>query len=71
MYKSVEKKFTDTDIKEIIEKEIKIDVLMQLPIEKRNKYIKDIYQHTAVSIRQLAKVLGTGKGIVEKAVRSS
>lgn len=37
-YKSVEKKFTDTDIKEIIEKEIKIDVLMQLPIEKRNKY---------------------------------
>ena len=40
-----------------------------MPTETRNKGIKNIYQRKGVSIRQLARVLGIGKTIVEKAVK--
>jgi len=40
-----------------------------MPIEKRNKLIKEIYQRTGVSIRQLARVLGIGKNIIERALK--
>ncbi|SNS53041.1 REP element-mobilizing transposase RayT [Anaerovirgula multivorans] len=64
------KKYTDTSLKKIIEKDIRIEDLVHLPIEKRNKRIKDIYRNTEASIRQLARVLELGKGVIEKAVKS-
>ncbi len=63
------KKYTDAILKSIIEKEISIKALLEMPTETRNKGIKDIYQRKGVSIRQLARVLGISKTIVEKAVK--
>lgn len=63
------KKYTDTILKSKIENEFKIKELSEIPKEERDRVIKDIYQHTGVSIRQLARVLGIGKTIVEKALK--
>lgn len=46
-----------------------MDALLDMVPEERNKVIKDIYHQTGVSIRQLGRVIGIGKAIVEKAVR--
>ncbi len=37
--------------------------------EKRNKLIYNIRKDTGASIRQLSRVLGVGRGVVEKATR--
>ncbi|WP_110942820.1 transposase [Geosporobacter subterraneus] len=67
-YKPVTK-YKDEVLKSILEKEIKIKALAEMPIEERNRIIRDIYLRTGVSMRQLARVLGIGKTIVEKAVK--
>ncbi|MBC3888422.1 transposase [Acetobacterium paludosum] len=43
--------------------------LGELPFEKRNQLIRQIQQETGSSIRQLSRVLGLGKMIVEQAVK--
>ena len=42
---------------------------MDLAIEERNKQIREIYLQTRVSIRQLGRVLGVGKGVIENALK--
>jgi len=67
-YKPI-KKYTDATLKNILEAEFNVDTLREMVPEERNKIIKDIYCRTGVSIRQLGRVLGIGKAIVEKAVK--
>ncbi|NPV45299.1 MAG: transposase [Firmicutes bacterium] len=62
-------KYTDMSLKTILYKKFNIENLEELPIEERNKKIKEIYEKTGVSIRQLARVLGLGKAVVEKAIK--
>ena len=67
-YKQV-KNYTDASLKQLIEKDISIEELVNLHTGIRNKIIMDIYQDSEASIRQIARVLGLGKGIIEKVVK--
>jgi putative transposase len=46
-----------------------INDLMDVSKDQRNQSINDIYQSTGASIRQLARVLGVGKSVIERAVK--
>ena len=67
-YKPI-KTSNDNTLKEIIQKEYKINNISKMSIKERNKIIKKIYNETETSIRQLSRILGIGKTIVEKAVK--
>lgn len=64
------KKYNDDTFKRIIYKKYVIDDLVKLPIKERNKIINDIYNEMDVSIRQLSRVLGVGKSVVERAIKT-
>ena len=66
---NVIKRYNDNTLKEIIEKEYNIDKLPKLSIEERNEIIKEIYDKTNASIRQLSRIIGLGKTAVEKAIK--
>lgn len=63
------KKYTESTIKEIIEKEIDLNSLKQLKIDERNTIIRRLYQDLDISIRQLSEAIGLGKNVIERAVR--
>lgn len=63
------KKCSDAILKKIIDEEFKINDFSNLPREGRDKIIKEIYLRTGVSIRQLGRVLGIGKTIIERAIK--
>lgn len=63
------KRYNDNTLKEIINREYDINKLNVIPKEKRNKIIKEMYSNKDTSIRQLSRVLGTGKTIIEKAIK--
>lgn len=67
-YKPV-KKYTDATLRSIIEMEVKIEVLLKMQAKERSRIIKDIYHRKGVSIRQLARVLGIGKAVIEKSIK--
>ncbi|MDD2497287.1 MAG: transposase [Desulfitobacteriaceae bacterium] len=60
-------KYTDEKLKnEILKVYTKSELIASLPKEERNKVIKEIKQYTGASNRQLSRVLGIGRGIVER-----
>jgi len=59
----------DKALRELIDKKYDVSQLAFLPAKERNALIKEIYYHTNASIRQLSRVLGLGRAIVEKAVK--
>ena len=63
------KKYTDTMLRNILQKEIDVSNLKEIPVKERDKIIKDIYHRKGISIRQLGRVLEIGKTIIEKAAR--
>ncbi|UWG96866.1 transposase [Dehalobacter sp. DCM] len=65
-------RFSDDEIRKIIREKYSImDSTKLLTKEERNTQINEIYNDTQVSIRQLGRVLGIGKKIIEKAVRQT
>lgn len=63
----VKMKYTDEKLRqEILKNYHEPEVIAGLPIEKRNKVIKMIKQTTGASNRQLSRVLGIGRGIIER-----
>ncbi|MEG6616740.1 transposase [Peptococcaceae bacterium 1198_IL3148] len=62
-------KYSDAMLQQKLQRELATLQLEKIPTTQRNEIIKLIYQRTGVSIRQLARVLGLGKNIVEKAVK--
>lgn len=66
------KKYTDDELKEKIKKHYDVvDIKKIEDREKLNKVILLIYNETGVSIRQLSRVLGIGKTIVENATKKT
>lgn len=63
------KKINDDSFKKIIQKKYEIDNMDKLSVEDRNRLINTIYNEMDISIRQLSRVLGVGKTIVENALR--
>ena len=62
-------KYSDTMLRNTVLSEIDINRLKEISIEERNKKIKQIYMKTGASIRQLERVLGIGKTVIQKAVK--
>lgn len=63
------RKYTDDGLREMICKQYNIDVLEELQLDEKKKLISKIYKNTGTSIRQLGRVLGVGKNIVERAIK--
>lgn len=63
------KKINDDSFKKIIQKKYEIDNMNKLSVEDRNRLINTIYNEMDISIRQLSRVLGVGKTIVENTLR--
>lgn len=64
-----EKRLTDGELKAIIGFLDKDGALFSNSLKKRDEIIKKIYESTGVSIRQLSRVTGKGKRIIERAVK--
>ena len=63
----VQIKYTDEKLRlEILKIYREPEVIAGLPKEKRNRVIKKIKQTTGASNRQLSRVLGIGRGIIER-----
>ena len=62
-------KYSDKQLKAELKKKYPIEEIEKMTKEKRNKLIYKIRKDTGASIRQLSRVLGVGRGIVEKATR--
>jgi len=67
-YKPV-KKYTDSDLRSMINKDVNVERLSELSVDERNKVIKGIYHNKNISIRQLGRVLGIGKRIIERTIK--
>lgn len=62
-------KYSDVELKNKITEKFDLDTIKQMDREDRNKTIKKIHGETNVSIRQLSRVLGLGKTIIEYALK--
>lgn len=60
----------DKNLKELISLEYNVSDLIELPVNEKCKLIKDIYRKKSSSIRQLSRVFGLGKTLVEKAIKN-
>lgn len=60
---------TDNKLTKIITDKYKVINLPELPFDKKKAIIKDIYIMENTSIRQLSRVFGMGKSIVEKVLK--
>jgi len=67
-YKDINK-YSDGELLELFKKKISIDEFCKIPLTERAKLIKDIYQETGASIRDLSRGLGIGRSIIERAVK--
>ncbi len=63
------RKFTDEEVTKIIKKITHIESIIKLPKKERDSIIIKIYNSTDTSLRQLSRVLGLSRGIVEKAMK--
>nr|WP_320024129.1 transposase [uncultured Acetobacterium sp.] len=62
-------KLSDAQLTDILRQNSEYRNLGELSVEKRNQLIRQIQQETNSSIRQLSRVLGMGKMIVEQALK--
>jgi putative transposase len=63
----VKLKYSDEDLKHlIVNTYAEPEMINSLPKKERDKIIKDIKQFTGASNRQLSRVLGIGRGIIER-----
>jgi putative transposase len=61
------KRYTDDVLRQIISEVIEIEKLPLLEIKTRNTVLRKIKNQTGASIRQLERVLGIGRNIIQKA----
>ncbi len=63
------KKYTDASLKELIHNQYNLEQFREMSPEAKNLVIKKIYQTTGASIRQIGRVMGIGKNIIERAIK--
>lgn len=64
------RKLTDEDAKKIIEDHCQLDHaldLQKVDLNKRNLYLKDLKEGYGLSIRQIERLTGIGRGIIQRA----
>jgi putative transposase len=59
---------TDRELAEIIQQNYEIMLTEKLTTEKRNLLNRQLYENEKTSLRQLARVLGVSKGVIERAL---
>ncbi len=64
-------RYTDEKLKNEISKIHKPELISNLTKKERDNIIREIKEHTGASIRQISRVLGIGRGIVEQAMTYS
>ncbi len=62
-------RISDKKLIEKINENYNIEELRFAPIENQRAFIKDIYDKTGTSIRQLSRVTGIGRNIIERAIK--
>lgn len=62
-------RWCDSQLTDMLRHNSEYQNLGELSVEKRNQLIRQIQQETGSSIRQLSRVLGLGKMMVERAVK--
>ena len=62
-------KWSDEQLADMLKQNSEYRNLGELSVEKRNQLIRQIQEETGGSIRQLSRVLGLGKMMVEKALK--
>lgn len=62
-------KYTDDGIKAMVKENQRYSRIMSLSKTERNECIRIIHKETSCSIRQLSRVLGIGKRIIENAIK--
>lgn len=63
------KKYTDVQLKAELQRKYHIKEINKMTKDESNKLIYNIKKDTGTSIRQLSRVLGVGRGLVEKAMK--
>lgn len=63
------KKYSDDELLELFKKRIGLDDFYKMSLTDRAKLIKDIYQETGASIRDLSRGLSIGRSIIERAIK--
>jgi hypothetical protein len=63
------KRYSADELLELFKKKISIDEFYKMSLTDRAKFIKDIYQETGASIRDLSRGLGMGRSIIGRAVK--
>ncbi|AKL94725.1 hypothetical protein CACET_c12600 [Clostridium aceticum] len=61
------KRYTDDNLRQIILEIMEIEKLPLMEIKRRNNFLSRIKNETGASIRQLERVLGIGRNIIQKA----
>lgn len=59
-------RYTDEELEKIISSSFDLDKLKYMDIESRNKILKKLKEDTGVGNRQLARVLGIGRSIIDR-----
>lgn len=67
-YSKIER-YNDKNLRELIYRKYDIEKLQSISGEKKKALIRDIYYDTNTSIRQLSRVTGIGKAVIEKVIR--
>ena len=62
-------KYSDDELLKLFKKKISIDEFYKIPLTERANLIKDIYNETGASIRDLSRGLGIGRSIIGRAVK--
>ena len=62
-------RWSDEQMTDLLSQNPEYRNLGELSVDKRNQLIRQIQQETGGSIRQLSRVLGLGKMMVERAVK--
>lgn len=63
------KKLTDEVLRKIIFEELNLGSIEAMPAKERNQIIRDVHLMTGASVRQLGRVFGLGKGIIQRGIR--
>ena len=63
---SIKRKYTDDELRNKITEKFNISEVLESSIKDRNRMLKEILELTKVSKRQLGRVLGIGRGIMER-----
>ncbi len=59
---------TDKALVDIIQQNYQVELTQKLSKEERNRLIRQVYEAERTSIRQLARVFGVSKGVIERAL---